>query len=62
MTLKEYLKENRWTITAFATAIGVDRRTVYNYMDHSTKPSEAIIFYMAQVLKISKTRVKDLLK
>lgn len=60
--LKEYLKQNRWSVTAFAKEIGVDRRTIYNYIEGNTKPSGEIIEKMAKVLKVSTKQIKKLIK
>lgn len=59
--LKEYLKQNRWSVTAFAKEIGVDRRTIYNYLEGNTKPSKEIIEKMAKVLKVSAKQIKKLI-
>ena len=60
--MKEYLKQNRWSVTAFAKELGLDRRTIYNYLEKNTKPSTEIISKMAKVLQISEKKVKELLK
>ncbi len=59
--LKDYLKQNRWSVTAFAKEIGVDRRTIYNYIEGNTKPSKEIIEKMAKVLKVSTKQIKKLI-
>ena len=60
--LKDYLKQNRWTATAFAKELGISRRTIYNYLEGNSKPSEEIIEKMAKVLKVSTKQIKKLIK
>ena len=52
--LETELKKQRWTVTAFAKELGVDRRTIYNYLEGNTKPSGEMLEKIAKILGISK--------
>ena len=58
--LEMELKKQRWTVTAFAKELGVDRRTIYNYLEGNTKPSPEIIEKIAEILEISKKQATKL--
>ena len=58
--LKEYLKKNRWTHSAFAREVGVSRITIFYYVTGQMKPSQDTISKMAKVLNISEKQVTKL--
>ncbi len=62
MKLKEFMKKNRWSVTTLAKEMGVDRGTIYGYINGTHYPTPDNIYKLAKTLGISKKQVKDLLK
>lgn len=61
-TLKEYLKENRWTAVELSKKTGISLRMIHYIIDGEKKISADNLPKIAKVLGISETELKKLAK
>lgn len=62
MTLKEYLKKNRWTAVELSRQSGISLRMIHYIIDGEKKVSEENLPKLAKALGISQAELKKLLK
>ena len=62
MTLKQYLKENRWTITELAQKSGVSRRMITYIIAGKFEMTPDIKKKLCDTLKISQKKMNEIIK
>lgn len=62
MKLKQFLKENRWTIAELSRRTGISERMLHYMADGVYSTNEANLEKLSDVLKISKEKLKKMIK